>query len=137
MSNKIKHSGIIESVENDCVHVRILQSSACAGCKVAGHCSASESKEKMVDITDANASNYKVGESVTISTENSTGFRAVLYGYGYPLILLMAALMIVGATTKNELYSALAALEILVPYYLIIYVMRNKISRQVYFTIEK
>ncbi|MQO97027.1 SoxR reducing system RseC family protein, partial [Prevotella copri] len=38
MNNKIKHSGIVESVEEGCVCIRIVQSSACSACKVAAHC---------------------------------------------------------------------------------------------------
>ena len=48
--NKIKHTGIVDGVEGECVKVRILQASACSACKVAAHCNASEMKEKMVEI---------------------------------------------------------------------------------------
>ena len=54
MSEKIKHSGVVESVDGDCMKVRILQTSACAGCKAAGVCNAAEKKEKVIYI-------YRVG----------------------------------------------------------------------------
>ena len=47
MSNKIKHNGVVDGVEDGCVRVRILQSSACSACKVAAHCNTSETKEKI------------------------------------------------------------------------------------------
>ena len=47
MSNKIRHEGVIDSIDEGCVHVRILQTSACAACKVAGYCNAAEAKEKI------------------------------------------------------------------------------------------
>ena len=50
MSTKISHSGIVESIEDGCVKVRIVQTSACAACKVAGYCNAADSKEKSVDV---------------------------------------------------------------------------------------
>ncbi len=46
MSNKIKHTGVVDGVEEGCVCVRILQSSACSACKVAAHCNASEIERK-------------------------------------------------------------------------------------------
>lgn len=50
MSNKIKHNGVVDGVEEGCVRVRILQSSACSACKVAAHCNASETKEKIIEV---------------------------------------------------------------------------------------
>ena len=50
MSQKICHSGIVERIDDGCVHVRIVQTSACAACKVAGYCNAAESKEKIIDV---------------------------------------------------------------------------------------
>ena len=67
MDTKISHSGIVESISDGCVQVRILQTSACAACKVAGHCHASESKEKIVDVLNVHDTNrLKVGDSVTV-----------------------------------------------------------------------
>ena len=55
MSNKIKHNGVVDGVEEGCVRVRILQSSACSACKVAAHCNASETKEKIIEVQVADA----------------------------------------------------------------------------------
>ena len=65
MSTKISHSGIIESIDDGCIHVRIVQTSACAACKVAGYCHAAESKEKIVDVFKP-AGSLKVGDAVTV-----------------------------------------------------------------------
>ncbi len=64
MSNKIKHSGVVEKIVGDCVRVRIVQTSACAACKVASHCNAAESKEKIVEVSCANSADYKTGQQV-------------------------------------------------------------------------
>ena len=64
MNNKIRHEGIIDSIERECVHVRILQTSACAACKVAGYCNAAEAKEKIVDVYHTDVSGLKVGDAV-------------------------------------------------------------------------
>ena len=50
MRNKISHSGVIDRIDGGHVKVRIVQTSACAACKVAGYCNAAESKEKIVDV---------------------------------------------------------------------------------------
>ena len=76
MSNKIKHTGIVDEVEGNCIHVRILQSSACSGCKVAAHCNASETKEKVIDVVTADARNYQRGDNVVVVADAAVGFSA-------------------------------------------------------------
>ena len=63
MSNKIKHNGVVDGVEEGCVRVRIFQSSACSACKVAAHCNASETKEKIIEVQVADAVKYQLGDS--------------------------------------------------------------------------
>lgn len=136
MNNKIKHTGIIDSVENGCVKVRILQSSACSGCKVAAHCNASETKEKMVEVVVSDTQPYKKGDSVTVIADASVGFRASLYGYLLPLLLMVVTLVVVLATSHSEGMAALSALGILIPYYLILYVFRNRLKKRLQFALE-
>lgn len=49
MTDKIKHLGIVESINGSYLKVRIVQTSACSACSIKGHCSAAESKEKLID----------------------------------------------------------------------------------------
>ena len=55
MNTKISHSGVIEEIQGDGVKVRIVQTSACAACKVAGYCNAADKKEKIIDVRCADA----------------------------------------------------------------------------------
>ena len=119
--NKIRHTGIVDGVEGECVKVRILQASACSTCKVAAHCNASETKEKIVEVRVADA---------------SVGFRASLYGYLLPLVAMVATLIAVLATTHSEGMAAVSALGILVPYYAVLYLMRNRLRNRFSFKIE-
>lgn len=74
MSTNIKHCGVVDKVLDGCIKVRIVQSSACASCKVASHCNASENKEKIVDVYDDNTSQFVVGDNVIIIASQKTGF---------------------------------------------------------------
>lgn len=137
MSNEISHAGVIESIAEGCVKVRILQTSACASCKVAAHCNASESKVKVVDVCGvANVSSLSVGQSVVVSTSRDVANRALLLGFGLPFLLLVAVLMMVLWITGNEGVAALSAIGSLVPYYLVLWLLRDRISRQVRFEIK-
>ena len=137
MSNKIKHAGVVDGVDGECVRVRILQSSACSACKVAAHCNASETKEKIIDVMDADASHYQKGDQVMVVADTAVGFRASLYGYLLPLILMVVTLVGVLAATHSEGLAAVSALGILIPYYVLLFLMRNKLRNRLSFTLER
>ena len=135
MSTKISHSGIIESIDEKCIHVRIVQTSACAACKVASYCNAAESKEKIVDVYKP-AGNLKVGDAVTVTASSQIATQALLYGFAYPFVLLVCVLAIVLWLTGNEATAGLSALASLLPYYSLLYLLRNRHRNQFAFDIE-
>jgi len=78
VQSQVSHTGIVEGVADGCVSVRILQTSACAACKVAGHCNAAEAKEKMVDVWCADAARYTVGQQVTVAASMAVARKALV-----------------------------------------------------------
>ena len=82
------------------------------------------------------ASSYRIGEEVMIYGTTSMGMQAVLLAFGIPFLVLLITLFISMRFTGDELRSALVALSALLPYYLIIYVCRNKLSKKFSFTLE-
>ncbi|MBQ3362045.1 MAG: SoxR reducing system RseC family protein [Prevotella sp.] len=136
MSNKIKHSGVVENIVGDCVSVRIVQTSACAACKVASHCNAAESKEKLVDVRCSNSAAYKKGQQVVVTASTEVAARALLLGFGLPFVVLVSVLFIVLQVSGNEALAALSGLAALLPYYVALYLFRNRIREQLSFAIE-
>ena len=136
MSTKISHSGIVESISEGCVQVRILQASACAACKVAGHCHASESKEKIVDVLNVrDAARLKVGDSVIVSASRDVANRALLLGFGVPFLILVSVLFIMLKVVSDEGLAAITAILALMPYYGMLYLMRDRIQQKIAFSI--
>ena len=88
MSQKISHAGVIESIEGDSIKVRIVQTSACAACKVAGHCNAAESKVKIVDVVGADATRYQLGQEVVVWASKDVANKALVLGFGLPFLLI-------------------------------------------------
>lgn len=136
MSNRIQHSGVVESVKGDCVSVRIVQTSACAACKVSGYCNAAEKKVKVVEVNCRNASSYTVGQTVMVSASGTVAFRALLWGFGVPFVVLVGVLLLVLAVTGSEGYAALAGISALGPYYLVLWLCRDRMREQLAFCIE-
>ena len=135
MGTKISHSGIIESIDERCIHVRIVQTSACAACKVASYCNAAESKEKIVDVYKP-AGNLKVGDAVTVTASSQMATQALLHGFAYPFVLLVMVLVAVLWLTGNEATAGLSALAALLPYYGVLYLLRKRHREQFAFDIE-
>ena len=137
MSNIISHSGIIESIHEGCVQVRILQTSACAACKVAGRCNASESKEKIIDVMNVrDISQLKVGDSVVVSASRDVANKALLLSFGVPFLILVSVLLIMLKLISEEGIAALVSLLALVPYYVALYFLRDRIQQKIAFSIE-
>ena len=133
---KISHSGIVESIEEGCIKVRILQTSACAACKVAGQCHAAEAKEKIVDVFDADGSRFQIGQDVTVWTSRDVATKALVLGFGMPFLLLLGVLVAVLFLTNNEGLAALAALGSLLPYYFLLWWWRDSLRQQLSFHLE-
>ena len=137
MADIIKHRGVVEKVDGSHVVVRIVQTSACSACSAKGLCNASESKEKQIDIYGVQGS-YQIGDKVVVCGTTSMGMRAVLLAFGVPLLVLLLALFVTMRVTDGDaLLSALVALLAVTPYYLVIYLRKDKLDKSFSFTIEK
>ena len=137
MADLIKHKGIVEKIDGSHVTVRIVQTSACSSCSAKGLCNASESKEKLIDVYQSQVL-CRVGEEVVVCGTTSMGMRAVFLAFGIPLLILLAALFVsMRMTGDDALLSAVIALCAVIPYYLIIYLCKDKLDRTFSFTIEK
>ena len=137
MADIIKHRGIVEKVDGSHIVVRIVQTSACSACSAKGLCNASESKEKQIDVYEANPS-YQIGEEVMVCGTTSMGMQAVLLAFGVPLLILVLALGVsMKLTGEDALLSSGIALLSVVPYYTAIYFCKDKLNRTFSFTIEK
>ena len=124
-------------MDGDSIKVRIVQTSACAACKVASHCNAAESKVKIVDVIGAAASRYQIGQEVTVWASKDVANKALALGFGIPFLLLLAVLVTVLCFTANEGVAAIAALGSLLPYYFLLWLRRDSIQRGISFHIEE
>lgn len=136
MKNKIKHLGVVDNIDNGKIKVRIIQTSACSSCKMSGNCNASESKEKIVDVYDDNPHGLKIGDEVVVVASQQAGFLAVLLSSVVPLFILIAVLIVAFVISESEIYAAVLSLCSLVPYYIILYCVREKIRVKLSFNIE-
>ena len=133
----VKHDGVVTNVSGDVVCVRIVQTSACVSCKIAAHCNASDKKVKLVEVYGVkDANKYNVGQEVVVCASTDVATRALLYGFGLPLLLLVFVVFIVMWLISDEVIAGLCGLVTLVPYYLVLFMMRNRLRDKFRFWIE-
>ncbi len=134
-NKQIDHVGTISDIKDEKITVSILNVSACAGCHAKSACSMSDMKEKEIDIIDYSSS-FKLGEEVKVVYQESLGWLALLLAYVLPFMLVLITLFIATAFT-NELISGLMALGILLPYYSLLYFLKDRLKKTFSFTIHK
>ena len=100
MSESINHTGFVEKIDGDTVFVRITQQSACSGCHAQSMCSASEKKDKIIEVPDRSG-RFHVNEVVIICGQNSMGLQAVLLAFVIPLVIVVGAIVI-GTNTMGR-----------------------------------
>ena len=135
MSADIRHEGVIDSIDGQKVTVRILQESACSGCQASRICRAAESKEKLVDVDMSGAESLSVGQTVTVVAGERMGMTAVLLAFGLPLLLLLISLIAGVKVTGSEKVAAIASIAVLVPYYIVLFLCRDRIKKDFGFRI--
>lgn len=133
--NQISHEGIIDSISEGVVHVRIVQSSACSSCKVADYCNSAEHKEKIIDIRCTNTSKYSVGQEVMVMAASDVGVKAVTMAFVIPTVILLVAIAICIGYGTSEAVAAMVGLLAMVPYYIGLYLNRSKLERVLTFYI--
>ena len=135
-AEKIRHEGVVERVEQGRLVVRIVQTSACAACGARNLCRSAESKEKLIDAVTADGKTYEVGQPVAIEGRASFGMKAVRIAFLYPLLLLVAAMVLtVRLTEGNELLAALVALGVAAVYYIVLSFFRSKLASEFSFVV--
>ena len=133
----IEHEGIIHNINGNQFTIRITQNSACSECHAKGACMAADTKEKMVDVVD-DSGQFKLNERVVLLGKTSIGYKAILWAFVIPLIILIT---VIAAATSiwhvSELQAAMFSLIALIPYYTFLYIARSKMGEKLAFTIKK
>jgi positive regulator of sigma E activity len=132
---KVLHDGEVVKKEGDVFVIKIISQAACAKCQAKSLCSAAERKDKYIDTISTE--NLKPGDSVTVIMEERLGWIAIFYTFILPLLLMASVLFLTSSLGGSEIKSALLALGSLLPYYLLLYVFREKIGKDFIFKAKK
>ena len=137
VNGNLEHKGIVLSINGERIDVYILSESACATCKVKSACGMSETEEKVVSIFTHDAPAYREGEQVVVSVTRNMGLRAVFLAYVVPFLVLLVSLLILLEAGLSEAAAGLISLGVLALYYIVLWLMRRRIEREINFNIRK
>ncbi len=135
-TGNIEHKGIVTEVEESVVRVTVLSESACSSCHAKGVCGASEMQDKLIEVNPGN-NVYHVGEHVNVILKKSEGYKALNFGYIYPLLLILLTLIITQNIFEKEWIAGLLTIGILIPYYLGLYFFKGKLKQSFHFVLQK
>jgi len=130
----IQHDGIVQKVGNDSVVVAISASSACAGCHAEGLCNMTGKEEKIIDVQGKY--NVVPGDTVTVLMQQSMGYKAIALSYLIPVLVVIVSLVVLVSLDIPELTAGLMSIGVLLPYFLVLFLLRRRINRIFTFTLK-
>lgn len=136
MKKEIYHDGKIIEITPEFTSVEIVSSSACSQCHAKGLCGFSEEESKVVMVPTSPYTERKVGDTVTLALKQTMGLKAVWISYVIPLIILMILVLSLSSVIDNEVWTGLTAIGGVALYYLVIWLLRDKLKNEFVFYIK-
>lgn len=136
MKKEIYHDGKIIEITPEFTSVEIISSSACSQCHAKGLCGFSEEESKVVMVPTSPYTERKVGDTVTLALKQTMGLKAVWISYVIPLIILMILVLSLSSVIDNEVWTGLTAIGGVALYYLVIWLLRDKLKNEFAFYIK-
>ena len=137
MSEDIQHGGIITAIRNGVIDVRIEQTSACADCHAQKSCTLFGKQDKIIEIPQPENLSFAVGDEVLVLEKRSLGMKAVLYSYVLPLFIMFLMLIMLKLMNKSDIFAGVVSLVMLVPYYMLFFLFKDRLKNTFVFTIKK
>ena len=133
----MEHKGIVSEVGEKLVEVEFVTESACSECKAKGLCGVDEGNKRFVTVYEPLAQYYVVGEEVMIGVSEVMGMKAATYAYIIPFFILLGALLLTLHLGWSELAAGLSSLGLMGLYYLVLFIFRRRIEKEIVFKIRK
>ena len=132
----ISHEGIVTKISDDELEIKILAQSACAACHAKSACGMGEQAEKFLTVPKPKGKDFAINQRVNVRMAVGQGNKAAVLAYLIPIILLVAVLFVCLGLGLSEGLSALISIDALIPYYIVLYLRRDKLKQQFEYTIE-
>ena len=132
----ISHEGVVTKITDDELEIKIVSQSACAACHAKSACGMGEQAEKILTVPRPKDQDFSLMQKVNVTMAIGQGNKAAVLAYLIPIVLLLAVLFICHGVGLNEGLSALISIVVLIPYYTILYLQRDKLRKRFEYRIE-
>jgi len=132
----ISHEGVVTKISNDELEIKILAQSACAACHAKSACGMGEQAEKILTVPRPKDQDFTPGQRVNVRMAIGQGNKAAILAYLLPILLLLAVLFTCLGLGLNDGLSALISIVSLIPYYIVLYLQRDKLKKKFEYSIE-
>ena len=132
----ISHEGIVTKITDDELEIKILAQSACAACHAKSACGMGEQQEKILTVPRPKGKEFALLQKVNVTMAIGQGNKAAVLAYLIPILLLLAVLFVCLGLGVSEGLSALIAIVALIPYYIMLYLRRDKLKNKFSYIIE-
>ena len=135
-SNTISHEGVVTKITDDELEIKILAQSACAACHAKSACGMGEQAEKILTVPRPKGQEFHLMQKVNVKMAINQGNKAAVLAYLIPIVLLLAVLFACLGLGLSEGLSALLGIVALIPYYIILYLRRDKLKEKFEYSIS-
>ena len=136
MSETISHEGVVTKITDNELEIKILAKSACAACHAKNACTMSDMAEKILTVPKPTDREFQLLQKVMVTMTVGQGNKAAVLAYLVPFIILVAVLFTMLGIGLSEGASALIGIAALIPYYIVLYLCRDRLKRRFEYTIE-
>lgn len=138
MSNQetVSHEGVITKIGDDYLEIKVIAQSACAACHAKGACTMSDQAEKTLTLPRPENREFHLFQKVNVVMSVGQGNRAAALAYLLPIVLLLAVLFICLGFGMEEGLAAVVSVAALIPYYLVLYLRRDRLGKRFEYIIE-
>lgn len=135
-SNIISHEGVVTKITDEELEIKILSQSACAACHAKSACGMGEQAEKILIVPRPKSKDFALMQRVNVRMAIGQGNKAAVLAYLIPIILLLTVLFVCLGLGLSEGISALLSVVALIPYYIILYLRRDKLKQKFEYLID-
>jgi sigma-E factor negative regulatory protein RseC len=132
----ISHEGVVTKITDDDLEIKILAQSACAACHAKSACGMGEQAEKILTVPRPKDKEFSINQKVNVKMAIGQGNKAAVLAYLIPILLLLAVLFACLGLGLNEGLSALLGIVALIPYYIVLYLKRDKLKQKFEYNVE-
>lgn len=114
------------------ITLELCNQQSCGACSAKHICGQSKDGRHLTLVNDG--APRQVGDTVELAISRSMGFKAIILAYMIPVGMIIGVLLGL-QTMTDEMTAGLVALGMLVVYFVILRIFRNRISSQITITI--